>query len=143
LFVLLYLGYTTNHNIPLGYLLRLLVERCQGPFSQLPSFSTRNVETRRLWIRIHHSWRRWWRRQGVNKYHNILLSLVVTVMAQWAQQLPRQNHRLSMCTGYYRCWNFQTWEFFPQLPKYQALNISFHIKWIIFYLTCIACFYVL
>jgi len=29
--VLLYLGYTTNHNIPLGYFLQLPVERFQGP----------------------------------------------------------------------------------------------------------------
>jgi len=29
--VVLYLGHTSNHNIPLGYLLQLLVESCQVP----------------------------------------------------------------------------------------------------------------
>ena len=142
--MLLYLGYTINQNIPLGYLLQLLVQRCQRPLLYflnflpfLPGMLRPGDCGSEVFIPEEVDG------GGDKGLISTSISLVVIVMAQWAQQLTRQNHGLSVFTGYYRCWNFQTWEFFPQLPKYQALSISFHIKWIIFYLTCTAYFYVL
>ena len=70
----IYLGRTTNHSIPLGYVLQLLVHGYKGtPLCFLDLFSSDLGfwrTTRRLWIKSLHSLRSWWSRsQGVRKCH--------------------------------------------------------------------------
>ena len=75
--LILYLGCTTRHrNIPVGYLVQLLVQRHQPWFPSIPPPSLISIyqgcrRTRKLWTRRRHGWRSWWsRREVLRKYHN-------------------------------------------------------------------------
>ena len=118
LLMLLCLGCTTNQrSIQFGFLLHLLVQGHQEScilFLKSLHFLPRVLKAQKSVQQDSHSWRSWWiKRQSVRRYHNFQCRDILVGLLE----------------------DFHTWDYFPQLLKYQDFwNISTQIQGILLYM---------